>query len=62
MALQQEREWWEMRVKHPFVGDLQEKLDAFQERLIDAGEPVIYIAPLEPQPRSLCKSIFGFDL
>lgn len=60
MTLQEEREWWEMRVKYPFVGDLQEKLDAFQEKLIKAGEPTIFIPSEEPHP--LCKSIFGFDL
>ena len=62
MNIQEEREWWEMRVKYPFVGGLQEKLDAFQERLIKAGEPVIFIPPAEPQRQSLGKSIFGFDL
>lgn len=60
MTLQQEREWWEERVKSPFVGDMQQKLDAFQEKLIAAGEEPIHIYP--EQSESLFKTLFGFDL
>lgn len=60
MTLKEGRKWWEMRIKYPFVGDMQKELDSFQERLIAAGEEPIYISPNEP--RSACKAIFGLDL
>ena len=56
----QEREWWTMRVKHPFVGDLQQKLDAFQEKLIAAGEQPVPVP--SPRPQGVFSSLFGFDL
>lgn len=60
MTLQQEREWWEERVKAPFVGDMHQKLDVFQEKLIAAGEKPIYIHPESNE--SLCKTLLGFNL
>ena len=60
MDFQEERKWWEMRIKFPFVGDLQNKLDEFQEKLIAAGEEPIRVPNYSDD--SFCKSLFGHDL
>lgn len=59
MAFTEEREWWEMRIRYPFVGDLQFKLNRFQEKLIANGEPIFFV-PSNCQ-ESLCESIFGMS-
>jgi len=61
MKLQEEREWWEMRIKYPFVGDMQKRLDKFQQKLIIAGEEPIFV-PQYDNSKTLCKSILGFDI